>query len=141
MGCDDGNMASENEETTVAAVPHIVKNLQRTVRSGITRTAEWRMQQLRAILKLVQENEERIIQVLAQDIGKPAHEAFLTEVCSLALSLSLSLSLSLQLLGNPQQFRSGKTREKFMILERPLSKINCMKTPKAQLQLQIQGQQ
>jgi acyl-CoA reductase-like NAD-dependent aldehyde dehydrogenase len=87
-------MASENEETTVAAVPQIVKNLQRTVRSGITRTAEWRMQQLRAILKLVQENEERIIQVLAQDIGKPAHEAFLTEVCSLALSLSLSLSLS-----------------------------------------------
>ncbi len=92
MGCDDGNMTSEDEETTVAAVPHIVKDLQRTVRSGITRTAEWRMKQLRAILKLVQENEERILQVLAQDIGKPAHEAFLTEVCSLALSLSLSLS-------------------------------------------------
>jgi acyl-CoA reductase-like NAD-dependent aldehyde dehydrogenase len=130
-------MASEDEETRVAAVPHIVKDLHRTVRSGITRTAEWRMKQLRAILKLVQENEERIIQVLAQDIGKPAHEAFLTEVCSLALSLSLSL----QLLGNPQQFGSGKTRKKFMNLERPLSKINCMKNLKAQLQLQIQDQQ
>jgi acyl-CoA reductase-like NAD-dependent aldehyde dehydrogenase len=134
-------MASEDEETTVAAVPHIVKDLQRTVRSGITRTAEWRMQQLRAILKLVQETEERIIQVIAQDIGKPSHEAFLTEVCSLALSLSLSLSLSLQLHSNPQQFGSEKTRKKFMIQERPLSKINCMKNPKDQLQLQIQDQQ
>lgn len=129
-------MASEDEETTVAAVPHIVKDLQRTVRSGITRTVEWRMQQLRAILKLVQENEERITQVLAQDIGKPSHEVFLTEVCSLALSLSL------QLHSNPQQFGSEKTRKKFMIQERPLSKINCMKNPKDQRQqLQIQDQQ
>jgi len=106
-------MASELEETTVAAVPHIVKDLQRTVRSGITRTAEWRIQQLRAILKLVQENEERIIQVLAQDIGKPAHEAFLTEVCSLALSLSLSLSLSscLAIPNNLDQEKQGKIHD------------------------------
>jgi aldehyde dehydrogenase (NAD+) len=91
LACDDGNMVSEDEETTVAALPHIVKDLQRTVRSGITRTAEWRMQQLRAILKLVQENEERIIQVIAQDIGKPAHEAFLTEIFVATASCKLAI--------------------------------------------------
>jgi aldehyde dehydrogenase (NAD+) len=84
-------MASEDEETTVAAVPHIVKDLQRTVRSGITRTVEWRMQQLRAILKLVQENEERITQVLAQDIGKPSHEVFLTEIFVATASCKLAI--------------------------------------------------
>jgi hypothetical protein len=119
-------MASKDEETTVAAVPHIVKDLQRTVRSGITRTAEWRIQQLRAILKLVQENEERIIQVLAQDIGKPAHEAFLTEVCSLALSLSLSpvawQSPTIWIRKNKEKIHdSGETSIQDQLYEKPQS--------------------
>jgi acyl-CoA reductase-like NAD-dependent aldehyde dehydrogenase len=101
-------MASKDEETTVAAVPHIVKDLQRTVRSGITRTAEWRIQQLRAILKLVQENEERIIQVLAQDIGKPAHEAFLTEILVATDSCKLAIK-ELKKWMAPQKVQSAKT--------------------------------
>ncbi len=38
------------------------------------------MQQLRAVLKLLEDNEERITTALAKDLGKSAHEGYLTEV-------------------------------------------------------------
>jgi acyl-CoA reductase-like NAD-dependent aldehyde dehydrogenase len=73
-------MATQQEEETVLRVPQIVEELNQTMRSGITRTKEWRMQQLRAVLKLLQDNEERITKALAKDLGKSAHEGYLTEV-------------------------------------------------------------
>jgi hypothetical protein len=38
------------------------------------------MQQLRAVLKLLEDNEERITTALAKDLGKSAHEGYVTEV-------------------------------------------------------------
>jgi acyl-CoA reductase-like NAD-dependent aldehyde dehydrogenase len=73
-------MATQQEEETVMRVPQIVKELNQTMRSGITRTKEWRMQQLRAVLKLLEDNEERITKALTKDLGKSAHEGYLTEV-------------------------------------------------------------
>ncbi|HYF80500.1 MAG TPA: aldehyde dehydrogenase [Symbiobacteriaceae bacterium] len=48
--------------------------------SGITRTYEFRVQQLRALKAAVKENEERILKALHVDLRKPAYEAFITEV-------------------------------------------------------------
>jgi aldehyde dehydrogenase (NAD+) len=85
------------EEMMVAGVEQLVRDLQHTVRSGITKTEKWRMQQLRALLKLVVENEESLANAVFTDLGKPTHEVVIYEVRTLSLSLSLSLSLCVSL--------------------------------------------
>jgi hypothetical protein len=84
-------MATQQEEETVLRVPQIVEELNQTMRSGITRTKEWRMQQLRAVLKLLQDNEERITKALAKDLGKSAHEGYLTEIVQATSSCKLAM--------------------------------------------------
>ncbi len=79
------------EDEMVAGVEQLVRDLQHTVRSGITKTEKWRMQQLRALLKLVVENEESLAKAVFTDLGKPTHEVVIYEVQTLSLSLSLSL--------------------------------------------------
>lgn len=48
--------------------------------SGVTRSYEFRVQQLRALKAAIQANEERILGALHADLRKPAYEAFITEV-------------------------------------------------------------
>lgn len=48
--------------------------------SNSTRDLEWRKQQLQQIKRLVNENEQVFIDALASDLGKPAQEAWITEV-------------------------------------------------------------
>ena len=48
--------------------------------SNSTRDLEWRKQQLQQIKRLVNENEQAFIDALASDLGKPAQEAWITEV-------------------------------------------------------------
>jgi aldehyde dehydrogenase (NAD+) len=86
-------MAIIEEDNLVAAaaaaagVEQLVRDLQRTVRSGITKTEEWRIQQLKALLKLIVENQESLVQAVITDVGKPAHQIVLTEVQTLCLCL------------------------------------------------------
>jgi aldehyde dehydrogenase (NAD+) len=90
-------MAIVEEENLVAAaagVEQLVLDLQRTVRSGITKTEKWRIQQLKALLKLIVENQESLVQAVFTDVGKPAHQIVLIEVQTLCLCLCLCLSLS-----------------------------------------------
>lgn len=54
--------------------------LRRTFRSGKTRGIDWRTGQLRALLKLLKENEARIFEALEQDLGKHPVEAYRDEV-------------------------------------------------------------
>lgn len=56
--------------------------LRRAFRSGKTRGIEWRTGQLRALLKLLAENEARIFEALKQDLGKHPVEAYRDEVLS-----------------------------------------------------------
>ncbi|KAF8410523.1 hypothetical protein HHK36_003054 [Tetracentron sinense] len=56
-----------------------LEELRQTFRSGTTRSVAWRKAQLRAILELVRENEERIFGVLQQDLGKHRTEAYRDE--------------------------------------------------------------
>lgn len=55
-------------------------DLQATFRSGKTRSYEWRLQQLKQIVKLIDENEEALIEALHQDSGKAKFTALAGEI-------------------------------------------------------------
>lgn len=55
--------------------------LKKAFRSGKTRGIDWRKAQLRALLKLIAENEAQIFEALDQDLGKHPVEAYRDEVC------------------------------------------------------------
>lgn len=50
----------------------------------VTRDIQWRKAQLRQIKKMVQENEQRFLDVLTQDLGKPSLESWMTEISYVA---------------------------------------------------------
>ncbi|KAK9265952.1 hypothetical protein L1049_003476 [Liquidambar formosana] len=66
--------------------------LRETFKSGRTRSLAWRKSQLRALLDLLRENEERIFKALHQDLGKHPVEAFRDEIGVLEKSTNFCLS-------------------------------------------------
>src|SRR4051794_23392496 len=54
--------------------------LRATFDSGRTTDLGWRKRQLEGVIKLVKENEERLCEALAADLGKPAFDAWLAEL-------------------------------------------------------------
>lgn len=46
---------------------------------GLTRSLDWRREQLSAISRMLEENEKRVNQALAEDLGKPPQEVLLGE--------------------------------------------------------------
>lgn len=54
--------------------------LHQTFHGGKTRGVEWRKSQLRAVIKLITENEDQIFEALDQDLGKHPVEAYRDEV-------------------------------------------------------------
>lgn len=57
-----------------------VEELRAVYSSGKTRTYEWRVSQLKALLKVVLHHEKEIGEALHSDLNKPEHEAYLHEV-------------------------------------------------------------
>ncbi|HXW35682.1 MAG TPA: aldehyde dehydrogenase family protein [Acidimicrobiales bacterium] len=51
-------------------------------KSGVTRSKAWRLGQLRAIERLVREEERELLGALDADLGKPGVEAWLTDLAS-----------------------------------------------------------
>ncbi|MHA0284902.1 aldehyde dehydrogenase family protein [Mycobacterium sp. C3-094] len=71
----------------VAGSPDIaatVRRLRETFASGRTRNIEWRKQQLRALERLMLENEAAIADALAKDLDRTPFEAWLADVASTA---------------------------------------------------------
>lgn len=64
----------------------MVKELRVTFDCGKTRSYEWRISQLKAIIKLTEENEQEIYQALHSDLSKCETEAFVQEVLFFSLS-------------------------------------------------------
>ena len=64
----------------MSAVAQHVAELKATFRSGKTRGYEWRLQQLKQLVKLIDENEERFIEALKKDSGKSEFSAFAGEI-------------------------------------------------------------
>jgi aldehyde dehydrogenase (NAD+) len=68
--------------TDTADVPSVVAKLRKTFASGRTRSVEWRKQQLKALERLMIENETRIADSLEKDLGRSPFEAWLADVAS-----------------------------------------------------------
>lgn len=75
-------MAEEEEEEIfdVERADLLVKELRKVFNSGKTKSYEWRMLQLKSILKMIEEKEREIIKALYNDLSKPEQEAFIAEV-------------------------------------------------------------
>lgn len=57
-----------------------VATLRKSFESGLTRPLAWRKEQLRAMTRMLAENEPELLEAMYADIGKPAVEARLTDV-------------------------------------------------------------
>ena len=73
--------AAPAASTDVAAT---VARLRQTFATGRTRNIEWRKQQLRALERLMVENEAKIADALEKDLGRSPFEAWLADVASTA---------------------------------------------------------
>jgi aldehyde dehydrogenase (NAD+) len=62
------------------SIPDTVAQLRTTFRGGRTKPVEWRLAQLEAIIRLVEERERDFADALAQDLGRPAVEAWLADL-------------------------------------------------------------
>uniref|UniRef100_A0A0R0GDQ5 Aldehyde dehydrogenase n=1 Tax=Glycine max TaxID=3847 RepID=A0A0R0GDQ5_SOYBN len=69
----------------------MVKELRVTFDCGKTRSYEWRISQLKAIIKLTEENEQQIYQALHSDLSKCETEAFVQEIAMLKNSCRIAL--------------------------------------------------
>mmetsp|Transcript_1090 Transcript_1090/g.1767 ORF Transcript_1090/g.1767 Transcript_1090/m.1767 type:complete len:520 (+) Transcript_1090:176-1735(+) len=71
---DAGRVESLQREYEV-----VLGQLKERFDSGVTTTLEWRLGQVKAIRRMVVENQERIAEALHKDLGKHAFESFLSE--------------------------------------------------------------
>jgi aldehyde dehydrogenase (NAD+) len=67
---------------TEEQVAQTVARLRATFAGGRTRDPRWRLGQLAAVQKLLDESEDQIAEALASDLGRPAHDAWLGDVAS-----------------------------------------------------------
>lgn len=66
--------------------------LRQTFRSGITKSVAWRKNQLRALIELLQDNEDKIFKALHQDLGKHPVETYRDEA-SLLINIYIYILL------------------------------------------------
>ncbi|KAK4490120.1 hypothetical protein RD792_000777 [Penstemon davidsonii] len=69
----------------------VVKELRSTYTSGKTKSYEWRISQLKAIMKILTYHEKDILEALRSDLNKPEHEAFVHEIAGVSSSCKLAL--------------------------------------------------
>ncbi|WP_237570681.1 aldehyde dehydrogenase family protein [Mycolicibacterium lacusdiani] len=70
--------------STTEDIPSTVKRLRKTFATGRTRSIEWRKQQLKALERMIVENEAQIADALNQDLGRKPFEAWLADIASTA---------------------------------------------------------
>ena len=66
--------------TPVDRIPDIVQELQTGFRAGVLRDVESRRIQLKRLRELFVDEEDRLIDALVADVGKPRIEAYTTEI-------------------------------------------------------------
>lgn len=62
-----------------ARYPAVIEQMRASFDRGLTRSLDWRREQLAAISRMLRENEERVAGALAEDLGKPPQEVLLGE--------------------------------------------------------------
>jgi len=66
--------------TALSEIPAKVAALRSAFDAGRTRPISWRKEQLRAVKRLVTEEEAALVEALRADLGKPATEGYVTEI-------------------------------------------------------------
>ncbi|KAJ6939246.1 aldehyde dehydrogenase family 3 member H1-like [Populus alba x Populus x berolinensis] len=87
-------MATEEEKQTVfdvEAANMLTKELRDVFASGKTRSYEWRISQLKSMIKMCDEHEEDIAYALHQDLSKPKLESIVYEITMLKNSCTLAI--------------------------------------------------
>ena len=71
-------------QATQPDIQAVVRRLRETFATGRTRSIEWRKQQLRALEKLMVDNEAAIAEALASDLDRKPFEAWLADIAGTA---------------------------------------------------------
>ncbi|CAG8642879.1 11498_t:CDS:2 [Ambispora leptoticha] len=66
--------------TKIDEIPQIIQQLRKSFSERLTKPIEYRKNQLHQVYKLLSENEEQIIQALANDLSKPKAESLVGEL-------------------------------------------------------------
>ena len=77
--------------TDVTKIPGIVDSLRTNFRAGHTRSLNWRREQLARLRDLFTENTPAIQEALAQDLGKPSLESYVSDVAIVVAEIDLVL--------------------------------------------------
>jgi len=72
--------AIDSDTTPADAIAGVVARLRRVHASGRTRPAQWRIEQLRGIERMLDEREDEITRALAKDLGRDAFESWLLDI-------------------------------------------------------------
>lgn len=101
-----------------------VARLRASFESGVTRPLAWRREQLRALLQLLSDGEQELLDALAADLGKPATEGLLTDVRFTAAEVKVLLDgldrwAAPQVVRVPLVQRPGRAR----VLREPLGVV------------------
>lgn len=86
----------------------IVKELRETYGSGKTKKYEWRVSQLKALLKIVDHHEKEIVDALNSDLSKPELESFVHEISMMKTACKLALK-ELKRWMKPEKVKSSLT--------------------------------
>jgi aldehyde dehydrogenase (NAD+) len=83
--------ASRTTDGRTAGIPDTVARMRATFRSRRTRSLDWRRAQLRGIVRLVTEREKELSAALADDLGRPAFEAWLADLAPVLTEAEFAL--------------------------------------------------
>lgn len=86
----------------------IVKELRETYGSGKTKKYEWRVSQLKVLLKIVDHHEKEIVDALNSDLSKPELESFVHEISMMKTACKLALK-ELKRWMKPEKVKSSLT--------------------------------
>lgn len=90
MGTEE-ETKKKNEVFDAEAASLFVKELRGTFATGKTKSYEWRVSQLKSLMKMLSEREPDIVDALRQDLDKPELESSIYEVAMLRNSITSAL--------------------------------------------------
>ena len=64
----------------MASYKELVEDLRFNFKSGITKSRDYRLNQLKNLMKMYEEGEDELIEALKEDLGKPATESLIFEI-------------------------------------------------------------
>jgi aldehyde dehydrogenase (NAD+) len=79
------SVAPQAVQAPTVDIPGTVRRLRETFAGGRTRSIDWRRQQLRALERMMIENEPAVAAALEQDLGRKPFEAWLADVAPTAV--------------------------------------------------------